>query len=304
MIRQTQSLPAKVPDFFIVGSAKCGTTTLFHHLSQHPDVFLPTIDKEPGYYCDTWGTTDPDYYFGLFSGREPHQITGEASTPYLTCPASPALIASANPRAKIIILLRNPAERAFSLYLQMVKTGLEFLTPFEAALEAETSRAGLDPHSNLVPGYYFNYLYFESGRYEVQLRRYRENFPESQILVILFEDLVADLAGVKRNVFQFLGVEPIETHDEEIQNPARYPALVPAQFLIKHRLEDPSRRAGIFTGIRLARTLKNLNLRFGKVPRVSPRTYNSLVRRYAGSIEETSRMIGRDLSAWRIPRPE
>ena len=128
------------PDFFIAGAAKAGTSSLFHYLSQHPQLFLSTTDKEPGYYCDTWGVTDPDYYFGLFAGAAPDQLLGEASTPYLSCPASPGLIQQANPAAKIIILLRNPAQRAFSLYLQMVKMGHEHLSPFEKALAREPAR--------------------------------------------------------------------------------------------------------------------------------------------------------------------
>lgn len=292
----------RAPDFLIVGAAKSGTTSLFHYLAQHPGLFLPIIDKEPGYYCDIWGTDDADYYFKLFANARPNQLTAEATTVYLTCPASAGLIHAANPKAKIIMVLRNPAERAFSLYLQMVKMGHEQLAPFERALDAEPARAARDPHAKFIPGYHYNYLYFASGLYEDQVQRYFDLFPAKQIHVLLFDELIGGIEAQVAKVLEFLEVPGGLEFESEVFNPAGYPRFVRLQHFLKYAIEDRSRRLKVDRGIRLASWLKNWNLARGKVPKLSPETYNGLVDRYAKSITATGQLIGRDLSHWQQKR--
>lgn len=288
-------IPRVVPDFFIVGAAKAGTTSLHHYLNQHPQVYLPVEEKEPGFFCDLWGYTDPDRYSDIFHKAEPGQLIGESSTPYLTCQASAAWIRAANPDAKIVIALRNPADRAFSLYKQMVKQGHETCATFEQALAAEDKRKdGL----LMVPGYYHNYLYFHSGLYSSQIRRYLNEFERSRICFVLMDDLFADPHSVIKRILRTLEVSDEADFAPEVFNPSQYPRNVLLQHILKRIVEDGSRRIRFHTGIRIANRVKRWNLRKGKDPKFDPATRNSLVTRYREDILLTAELIERDLSQW------
>src|SRR5947207_14583321 len=107
------------PNFFIVGAARSGTTSLWHSLRQHPDVFMPLKQKEPHFFCDAsppWAVKDLDAYLALFTDAEERKAMGEATTGYLGSPEAAARIAARYPGARIIIMLRDPADRAHSLY--------------------------------------------------------------------------------------------------------------------------------------------------------------------------------------------
>ncbi len=307
MIRTPIAAASVAPDFFIVGAAKAGTTTLFMHLEQHPDIFMSTPEKEPGFYCDIWGLTDPDEYAALFAGARQDQICGEASTVYLTCPASARMIYEANPEAKIIILLRNPIDRAYSLYNQMVKTGNEKLYPFARALEAEEERAKTDPTTEYVPGYHYNYLYLQSGFYSGQVKRYFDTFPRQNVHTLLFEDLAQQPAGSVRGILEFLGVDPEFSEEVGVYNAARWPHSVGLQYFIKSRLGPAMDRVHLKIGNRdftlpyrkkIVRDLLALNLGSRKPAPLDGETRLKLLAKLRPDIERTGQLIGRDLSSW------
>lgn len=168
-----ESVPFLKPNFFIVGAAKAGTTSLWQYLRQHPDIFMPADIgwKEPSYYCDTYGVKDYDFYLALFKEAGSRKRIGKASTPYLSSLESAGRIHEACADAKIIIMLRNPVDRAFSLYKWMHRYGYENLTPFEAALDAEVqsrkdNETFIKEHSRKGGStYYRDFLYFHSGLY-------------------------------------------------------------------------------------------------------------------------------------------
>src|SRR2546423_2056748 len=137
--RAISARPGRLPNFFICGAAHAATTSLWHYLRQHPDIYMPpTIEqKEPAYFCDIYGTNDSDFYLSLFADADGRKRVGEASTAYLTWPASAAKIRATVPEAKIIISLRNPVERAWSLYKWMRAHDYEKIPTFAEALEAE-----------------------------------------------------------------------------------------------------------------------------------------------------------------------
>ncbi len=199
------------PNFFIVGAASCGTTSLYTYLKQHPEVFLPAL-KEPHYFAQlrpiweqrylfTYVTEETDY-LALFSKATGFKAIGEASPSYLWCPAAAERIHRAVPRAKIIILLRDPVERAYSHYLMNLREGLQD-RPFFEALQDDWNRER--------KGWGVSQLYVELGLYAEQVRRYLELFGPSQVLILMFDDLRRSSPNQKATlgrVLRFIGVDP------------------------------------------------------------------------------------------------
>lgn len=205
------------PNFFIVGSAKAGTTSLYHYLRQHPEVFMSPV-KEPHYFSQV--APDPELRFiyahksvrdeasyqKLFRDASQARAIGEASTSYLWDEKTPARIKAAVPAAKIIIMLREPAARAHSHYLNDVREGIE-KRPFLQALKEDYARTR--------KGWGISHLYVELGLYAEQVRRYLASFSEHNVLVLFFEEFSADTKSILRKVWDFLHLEaPPNGHEE------------------------------------------------------------------------------------------
>jgi hypothetical protein len=199
-----------VPDFFICGAARSGTTLLYQYLSSSDVVYTPNV-KEPGYFSALRPMEDPLKYAGLFSGASDKKLIGEASTAYLSSPDSAERISRVCPEAKILILLRNPMDRAVSLYRWMTSSGNEWMCSFESALEFELNR--IDDRDFIIncPEYYYNYLYYTTGLYSVQVQRFKDYFPEDNIMVILFSRFIDSPDDVAREALEFIGGKAFDT---------------------------------------------------------------------------------------------
>ncbi len=199
----------RTPNFFIAGAAKSGTTSLFHYVRQHPDVFMSRV-KEPHYFCvpdfperfegpgdqgfnDNTMRTLEDY-MALFDGVQNERVVGEASVYYLTFPQVATRIHKFNPDAKIVFILRNPVERAYSAYMHTVRDGRETLS-FEEALEQEAARK----EQNYQPLWWYK----EAGLYAKSIETYMSVFSRDQLKIFLYEDL-ADSERVVRELLSFL----------------------------------------------------------------------------------------------------
>jgi Sulfotransferase family len=219
------------PNFFIVGAANSGTTSLYSYLKQHPRVFMPAL-KEPHYfsqirpsheqrYMRTY-VTNEQVYLRLFSKAANFNAIGEASPSYLFDPVAPLRIHKTVPRAKIIILLRDPVERTHSHYLMDVREGLQE-RPFYEALQHDWTRK--------EKGWGVSHLYVELGLYAEQIKRYLSTFAPEQVLILTFNDLArageSDKSAIAR-VLNFLQVDPspldhIDTRAENSFGVARWP---------------------------------------------------------------------------------
>ena len=293
------SLPGgkTAPDLFIVGGARCGSTSLHHYLDQHPAIHMCQPDKEPSFYCDCYGIEDPVEYAANFAGAHPNQLLGDASTPYLTCPASAGLIHAANPQARVIAILRQPADRAYSLYLKMCSLGHETAPSFAKALANE-------PHLLQEPpewrrdGYHYNFLYFHSGLYAEQLRRYFEHFPREQTRIVLFDDLVANPHRVCNKLIDWLGLPPLTELDPEPRNKATQPRSLKLQHWLRHSLNPAWKHSRLpWRGTCIDR-LQEWNTLQSPPPRLDPELRRQLTQRYADDIHATAELIGRDLGHW------
>jgi hypothetical protein len=248
--REASQPPA--PNFFIVGAARSGTTSLWQYLRQHPDIFMPgdIAWKEPSYYCDTYGVESyAAYLSSVFKDATTEKRIGEASTPYLTSPESARKIHDGVPDPRIIMLLRNPVDRAYSLWKWMHAYGYETIGSFEEALEAEFSSRKDKPEfmSKFRKGYsayYWDFLYFHSGLYFDQVKRYRDLFSRKQLAIIIFEEFVEKPLKFVHRLYEFLGVDPGFEPDIKIHNavPGYSPMNVNTQLDLQQRyLHDVTR---------------------------------------------------------------
>jgi len=197
-----------LPDFLILGAQKAGTTALYAYLRWHPHVTGPSF-KEVSFFDRHYARGERWYRAHMPVRRS--GIVGEASPSYLFHPLAPERVARMLPDARLIALLRNPADRAFSHYQHEVALGREQLT-FEEALAREDERMHGELDRMLADPTYFsyawwNYTYAARGRYAEQLERWFAAFPREQVLVLLTDELAADTAGTYRRTLEFLAVD-------------------------------------------------------------------------------------------------
>jgi hypothetical protein len=212
----------RVPDFFIVGHAKSGTTALYEMLRRHPQIYMPDA-KEPWFLATDMGARfqprragNPPHtleqYLSLFAAATPAQRVGEASSSYLWSHTAARRIAELQPAARIIAILREPASFLHSLHLQLLQTHVEVKRDLRTALALEDARR----HGRRIPRRSHRpqlLLYSEHVRYTEQLRRYHAEFAPEQVLVLIYDDFRADNEGTVRGVLRFLDVDdslPVE----------------------------------------------------------------------------------------------
>ncbi|QSQ26757.1 sulfotransferase [Pyxidicoccus parkwayensis] len=280
----------RTPNFFIVGAPRCGTTSMYGYLQQHPEVFMSPV-KEPHYWSSelfpTGHRATEARYLKLFSGaRERHARVGEASPSYLFSREAPGRIRAFAPDARIVVMLRNPVDMVYSLHQRRVLVGNEDLLDFEAALAAEEPR-----RRGELPARGGLYLYREVGAYAEQVRRYFDTFGRERVHVILHEDLREDVAGTFRSTLRFLGLREDAPVDLAVRNESRRlrsPAL--------HRLITPLRRSRLTWG--LASRLVALNTKPGRLEPMKPALRQQLAAHFAPDVERLGALLGRDLSHW------
>ncbi|MDJ0798482.1 MAG: sulfotransferase [Calothrix sp. MO_167.B12] len=202
-----------IPNFLIIGAQKAGTTALWHYLNQHPQIYMSPV-KEPGFF-DFEGekpnfsgpgdaelynhvVTDIEEYRQLFQGAANEIAIGEATTWYLYSQKAPERIKHYIPDVKLIVILRNPVDRAYSSFMHAIRDEREPLD-FAKALGEEEIR--------INQNWEYLWRYKQMGFYSIQLKCYFDNFDISQIKVYLYEDLNNNPAELIKDIFQFLDVD-------------------------------------------------------------------------------------------------
>jgi hypothetical protein len=214
-LTRPECFDGRLPDFFVVGHPKSGTTALHQMLKVHPDIHLPDR-KEPWFLAEELHERTPPRpegtprtlteYAAWFSGAREGQVVGDATAFYLWSTSAAANIAEVNPRARIVAILREPASFLHSLHLQQLETYVEVETDLGRAMELESERR----EGRSVPRYtYFPkmLLYSDFIHYVEQLERFRAVLPAEQIKVVIYDDFRADNEATVREVRGFLGVE-------------------------------------------------------------------------------------------------
>jgi hypothetical protein len=308
------------PNFFLVGAPKCGTTSLYFYVDQHPQVYMSPI-KEPHFLADEIrlaNYTDrfrrmaeaklgglSDYLAGdmsskfsagpverwedyqrLFHNSKDEIARGEASPCYLWSPTAAANIARRFPGAKILMVLRDPAERAFSQYLHMLTfadTPISFRAYVDQCLHSHCTRIG-----ELYP-----FLYF--GFYAAQVERYLALFPSDRVRICWYEDYQRDPGGVLKDVFQFLAVDPSFQPDlSEWHMLAR----VPRSYAVNRALKPVWARMKTAVPAPAARKLKRIVFRPRESMTMLAEDRAFLRSLYREDVQKLQELTGRDLGHW------
>lgn len=294
-----------LPNFLIVGAAKAGTTSLYHWLRQHPEVFMPNL-KEPSYFVRGFGVSDWETYVALFEPGRGKRAIGEASVAHLWAQESPRWIYETLGDVRIIVLLRDPVQRALSLYAWMVMEGYEWLPTFERALAEEEERFPDECFRRSSPEYFWSYMYFRTGLYYGQVKRYVDTFGSQLVKVYLFEDLISSTANVYSDVCDFLGVSTEFRPVFGRQNSSRIPRSIPLQYSLRalcRSLREPTlpavlRKASRSVARRLIRPMMSLNVKAGHRPKMPLQVKETLQEMYRTDIVRLGGLIRRDLSDW------
>lgn len=231
------SSPLRVlPDFLIIGAKKCGTTSLYSYLIAHPEV--DTAFRKEVHYFDGQERLGPLWYRSFFPtvlrrelgrlGTGRPRRTGEATPDYLYRADAPAGIRALVPRVRLIALLRNPVDRAYSFYNHNLRSGLEQL-PFEEAIAREPERLAAELEAGTAFGFARNnFSYLERGRYRDQLVAWFEHFERDQLLLLSTEELDRDPAETLRRTLAFLDLPEAAPPTFRRMNAAPYPAMSPS----------------------------------------------------------------------------
>ncbi len=252
-----------LPDYLIIGAQRCGTTSLYRYLVQHPSV-APTVMAKGVHYFDVDYGKGVSWYRGHFPTvmrrayahgvHRTRLITGEGSPYYLFHPLVPERVNELLPDVRLIVMLRDPVERAFSHYKHYRQRDLEPLPTFEAALDAEEGRlAGEVDRMHEDPLYrawdYQHFSYAARGMYAEQLERWAALFPRDRLLVLRSEDFFADPETAYTSVLDFLGLPRRHLARYDRFNPTARSDMRPeTRTRLQERFAQPNRRLNDFLG--------------------------------------------------------
>ncbi|HEX3530156.1 MAG TPA: GrpB family protein [Thermoanaerobaculia bacterium] len=284
------------PDFFIVGAPRCGTTSMYAYLRQHPQIHV-SVHKEPHFFGSDLtplpgAVRDEALYLSLFAGAGDRPRAGESSVHYLSSRRAPFEIRDYAPAARIIVLLREPLAMAHSLYSLYTRTSNEDLATFEEALAAEPERrAG----RRLPAGVYFpeGLQYTAEALHAEKVERWLEVFGREQVLCLLFDDFVRDTAAVYRKTLEFLGVDASFTAELD---PRRAGELARVQAIRQLRQVPPE--------VRRRMQFDQMKVHQGPArPAPGAALAAELRERFSGDVARLGELLGRDLSAWTRGEP-
>lgn len=279
------------PNLFVVGVMRGGTTTLSGYLERHPEIFMSPV-KEPHFFTKAGAMLAPRYatekaYLGLFAGAS-ERIRGEASASYFTDGDSPAAIKRVSPDTKILVILRDPVERAHSHYWHAVGNRRETRTFAEAVRD---ELAGLRPDGAET--------YVKRGFYSEPLRRYLDHFGDN-VHVLFLEELSREPTATMREVFAFLGVDPgaAENLAVERRNEFRLPrGRLASRILRSRRLRGVAAR---LVPRRLRPSVEGVLFATGARPAMPEESRALLVDVYASDEDALQSILGRSLP-WKRP---
>ena len=311
-----------LPNFFIVGAPKAGSTSLYYYLDQHPQIYMSPIKEpcffapeiEPGNFSEEFRepverellalreyldgpmtdrrfgglVREREQYSKLFKNVRDERAIGEASVCYLWSAEAARNIRKEIPAAKIIMILRDPADRAFSQYLHAVTNGL-FAGSFQEMLQASLANRGSK----------FGVLYpfLELGMYSQQVIRYQEIFPPDSLKICFFEDYRNHQESLVKDIFRFLQVDPSFSPDfskKHLQpQVARFKAL--SRFLKSHWFKETVRPVVPHF---VYPFLRSLYYKQRRSLVLEPADRKRLIEHYSEDIRQLQQLLGRDLSAW------
>lgn len=304
----------RLPDFLIIGTPKSGTTSLYHYLQQHPQVWMPAV-KEPHWFLFD-GPEPPRLggprdqirrrelvrswpaYQALFSACPTGQVCGEASVRYLYSPQACAAIHRRLPEVRLVLILRNPVDRAYSAYCRDRVHGAELCGTFADAIADGPRRE----REGWLTG-----IYQQLGYYARALAPWIETFDRSRIRIYLYDDLVADAPALIRDLYRFIDVDdgflPDLNQRFNVTGTIRNPMW---RFIWRGTRELRSYLMPVVPMAlrgRLFEVASRLPVRKHRAEPLDPALRARLIETYRDDIEALAALLGRDLDAWLDPEP-
>jgi len=300
-----------VPDFFIVGHAKSGTTALYEMLRRHPQIFMPELKETQFFARELHPRSAPsrrhpeslEHYLALFAAAEPHQRAGEASPSYIRSLAAARRIRELQPDARIVAILREPASFLRSLHLELLQDHIETEPDLRKAIaRSEERRAAREGSGAQLQQ---ALVYSDHVRYVEQLRRWHAEFGPEQVLVLIYDDFRDDNEGTVRRVLRFLEVDddaPIEltqaNQTVRVRSPRAH-GLVRSLYMGRGRLGGPAKAA--IKGLvptrlrRRAHATVQRRLLFSRPGEPDEQLMAELRRRFAPEVVALGEYLDRDL---------
>lgn len=295
-----------MPNFLVIGTAKGGTTALCHYLEEHPQIYF-SPQKEPRFFglegekIDFQGpgdltrfryVTDIETYQALFKNVTNEIAIGEGSTWYLYLPKSAERIRHYIPHVKLIIMLRDPVERAYSNFSGLRREGVEPLDDFTQVMAVEEERI----RNNWSPTWHYK----QKGFYYSQVKRYFDLFDRSQIKIYLYDDFKVNSQSVVQDIYRFLGVD-----DTWIPNTSQKHNVsgIPRNKVLHQFLKQSNPLRGFLHSIfplKMRQDLKTslINMNLQKHPKLSPEVRREFISEYREDILKLQDLIERDLAKW------
>jgi hypothetical protein len=294
-----------LPNFLIIGAPKAGTTSLYYYLRQHPQIFMSSI-KEPNFFATdglerqlkdpfdrVWidqSITELEKYCSLFSNVNDEKAIGEASTSYLGSRHAAHRIHYHVPDVRLVAVLRQPVERAYSHFCHLGRDGHEQAPDFRSGIRGEEERI----RNHVLWG-----RYIHSGFYYEQLRPYFELFDRDQIRILLYDELRGSRSEMLQDIFQFLEVdEDFEPNTSVQHNVSGRPrSVLLHNLLVKgNPIKNTLQPLMPYWMQRVAVGVKNLNL--SRPAPLDPELAMELQATYREDLLKLQDLLDRDLSGW------
>ena len=286
------------PNFFIVGAARSGTSSLAYNLGQHPDIYISPI-KEPFYFVSDFGLNDFDEYISLFKDAGDARAIGEASTGYLFDEHAPVAIHELFPDAKIIIILRNPVDMAFSYWRFTQIAGNESKSFEEATSDEERRYRKTEEFKRKALNWWAMYLYIERAMYFSQVKRYFDIIGRCKVRVYIFEDFIKRIEELYKELFAFLDVDANFTPDYSVKNEG---GDIHSQFLKKLRDRKYPFIKNIFPvtfRVKLKSRLLDINRKKDEKIIMNTETRRRLEVFFEEDIRSLEQLLGYSIEAWK-----
>ena len=291
------------PNLLIVGAAKSGTTSLHNYLKQHPDIFM-SDHKEPHFFINNEigtnripkGISKYDDYIALFKNSESYKYRGESSAMYLQFPdiSIKNINKYLNDNVKIIIMLRNPIERAFSGYQHVKRYNVMETLDFEEAIKECENRYFIN--TNFTPAS----RYINIGLYYNMVKKFKANFKEN-IHIVIYDDFIADTQNELSKIFSFLNISEcvINTNEKYMVGGWQWKSSFLKKLFLKKNLFK--KLIGFIVPFQsFKKILRNSLMQVFSIPVVKMKdaTKRSLLNFYKEDIKKLSNIIDRDLKIW------
>jgi len=280
----------KWPNFFIVGSGKAGTSSLYYYLKNISGIYMSPV-KEPNYFSiNTVPENHPflkpirsdEKYLELFENVNDEKIIGEASTSYFADPQAPHLIYEKVPNARILISLRNPIEKVYSTHLMLKRQGT-FQTSFHERVVDLRKNIKSGKKTGMQGGLYYNYV-----------NRYLDVFGKDQVKIIIFEEWIKDPRPTIKEILKFLGIkDTLNNFQNVIRNPYREERGQIAKYIRESSLV--SKIARLFLSSLSRKSLKRKFLLKTKKPTMNEKDREELKKFFYDDVQKLQTLLGREL---------